>query len=165
MQRTVEEQQAAIREQQEHTIQLQQAIQAALVREARRSADPQKPVALPRFTTEADRGLTIREWDGALRYLDNDDEEMNLMVAVEVGVSQSYSSLQQAISWSMLSIMRMKKKPRRPIRQATDSCVRAPLDRWCKTGLVTWFGILEKVVIETFRCKGANCPPETVRMV
>ncbi|KAK9336715.1 hypothetical protein V1521DRAFT_462570 [Lipomyces starkeyi] len=87
----------------------------------------------------AGRGLTIRDWDGALRYLDNDDEEMNLMVAFEVGVSQSYRSRQEAISWSMFSIMRMKKKQRRPSSKSqmssVFSCVRAPLDRWCETGL------------------------------
>ncbi|KAK9336989.1 hypothetical protein LIPSTDRAFT_75595 [Lipomyces starkeyi NRRL Y-11557] len=48
----------------------------------------------------AGRGLTIREWDGALRYLVNDDEEKKLMVALEVGVSQSYRGLQESISWA-----------------------------------------------------------------
>ncbi|KAK9329570.1 hypothetical protein V1520DRAFT_342932 [Lipomyces starkeyi] len=52
----------------------------------------------------AGRGLTIREWDGALRYLVNDDEEKKLMVALEVGVSQSYRGLQESISWCVCAL-------------------------------------------------------------
>ncbi|ODQ69356.1 hypothetical protein LIPSTDRAFT_197555 [Lipomyces starkeyi NRRL Y-11557] len=44
MQRTVEEQQTTIREQQEHTIQLQQAVQAVLTREAAMPSDPPTPM-------------------------------------------------------------------------------------------------------------------------
>ncbi|KAK9364491.1 hypothetical protein V1509DRAFT_669314 [Lipomyces kononenkoae] len=136
----------------------------------------------------AGRGLTIREWDGALRYLDNDDEEMKLMVAFEVGVSQSYRSLQEAISWSVCELhcrlgiaMSLNEGTRgampevqyyaneeeatAAIQQATDELRlqlrQSPFGPLVRNG-VTWFGTLEKVVIETFRCEDANCPPGTV---
>ncbi|KAK9236360.1 hypothetical protein V1525DRAFT_220791 [Lipomyces kononenkoae] len=134
------------------------------------------------------RGLTIREWDGALRYLDKDDEEMKLMVAFEVGVSQSYRSLQEAITWSVCSLhcclgiaMCLNEGPRgampdvqyyenegeatAAIQQATEELRlelrQNPFGPLVRNG-VTWFGALEKVVIETFRCEDANCPPGTM---
>ncbi|KAK9239628.1 hypothetical protein V1525DRAFT_424583 [Lipomyces kononenkoae] len=126
------------------------------------------------------RGLTIREWDGALRYLDKDDEEMKLMVAFEVGLSQSYRSLQEAITWSVCAlhcclgiamclneglyyanegeataaIQRATAELRLQLRQN-------PFGPLVRNG-VTWFGALEKVVIEIFRCEDANCPPGTM---
>ncbi|KAK9331313.1 hypothetical protein V1520DRAFT_91421 [Lipomyces starkeyi] len=136
----------------------------------------------------AGRGLTIRDWDGALRYLDNDDEEMNLMVAFEVGVSQSYRSRQEAISWSVRALhcrlgiaMCLNEGPRdampdvqyyaneeeaaAAIQQVTDELRlqlrQSPFGPLVRNG-VTWFGTLEKVIIETFRCEDANCPPGTV---
>ncbi|KAK9334845.1 hypothetical protein LIPSTDRAFT_7027 [Lipomyces starkeyi NRRL Y-11557] len=41
-------------------------------------------------------GRTVREWDGAFSYLHNDD--LKNMIAIEVAVSQSYKSLQEARS-------------------------------------------------------------------
>ncbi|KAK9491018.1 hypothetical protein V1508DRAFT_399325 [Lipomyces doorenjongii] len=132
------------------------------------SEDIRRRVSQANYVTKhrrAGRGLTIREWDGALRYLDHDDQEMGLMVAFEVAVSQSYRSMQEAMSWSMFSIKRMKKKQRQPSSKpqmsSVFSSVGAPLDRWCETE-VPLFGTLEKVVIETFRCEDANCPSGTV---
>ncbi|KAK9350470.1 hypothetical protein V1523DRAFT_429017 [Lipomyces doorenjongii] len=136
----------------------------------------------------AGRGLTIRAWDGALRYLDHDDQEMSLMVAFEVAVSQSYRSMQEAISWSVCALhcrlgiaMCLNEGPRgampdvqyyaneeeaaAAIQQATDELRiqlrRSPFGPLVRNG-VTWFGTLEKVVIETFRCEDANCPSGTV---
>ncbi|KAK9427843.1 hypothetical protein V1505DRAFT_251413 [Lipomyces doorenjongii] len=136
----------------------------------------------------AGRGLTIRAWDGALRYLDHDDQEMSLMVAFEVAVSQSYRSMQEAISWSVCALhcrlgiaMCLNEGPRgampdvqyyaneeeaaAAIQQATDELRiqlrRSPFGPLVRNG-VTWFGTLEKGVIETFRCEDANCPSGTV---
>ncbi|KAK9252501.1 hypothetical protein V1507DRAFT_498618 [Lipomyces tetrasporus] len=134
------------------------------------------------------RGLTIREWDGGLRYMVNDDEEKKLMVAFEVGVSQSYRSLQEAISWCVCALhcrlaiaMCLDEGPRgaksdgqyyaneeeaaAAILQATNELRlqlrQNPFGPLVRNG-VTWFGTLEKVVIETFRCENANCPPGTL---
>ncbi|KAJ8103549.1 hypothetical protein POJ06DRAFT_298043 [Lipomyces tetrasporus] len=136
----------------------------------------------------AGRGLTIREWDGGLRYMVNDDEEKKLMVAFEVGVSQSYRSLQEAISWCVCALhcrlaiaMCLDEGPRgaksdgqyyaneeeaaAAILQATNELRlqlrQNPFGPLVRNG-VTWFGTLEKVVIETFRCENANCPPGTL---
>ncbi|KAK9352158.1 hypothetical protein V1523DRAFT_414708 [Lipomyces doorenjongii] len=52
--------------------------------------------------TDTRDGLTIREWDAAISYAFNDDE--TLMVAFEVGVSQTYNSLRAAISWCVCAL-------------------------------------------------------------
>ncbi|KAK9371744.1 uncharacterized protein V1513DRAFT_467308 [Lipomyces chichibuensis] len=46
--------------------------------------------------------LTSRAWDGALQY--REGTRLTLMIAVEVGVSQSYDSLRAAISWSVCAL-------------------------------------------------------------
>ncbi|KAK9340070.1 hypothetical protein V1521DRAFT_466441 [Lipomyces starkeyi] len=48
------------------------------------------------------RGHPTRSWDGALQY--REGRRLTLMIAVEVGVSQSYDSLQAAISWSVCAL-------------------------------------------------------------
>ncbi|KAK9316480.1 hypothetical protein V1524DRAFT_426736 [Lipomyces starkeyi] len=136
--------------------------------------------------TDGDDGLTIREWDGALSYVA--DGEWTLMVAFEVGVSQTYKSLRAAISWCVCALgchlgiaMHISEGERgeRPKVQyfATQQEARAAMQRsrdelrlqsrlhpfgplvW---NGVTWFGTLQKVVIETFRNENADCPPETL---
>ncbi|KAK9366785.1 hypothetical protein V1509DRAFT_628523 [Lipomyces kononenkoae] len=133
-----------------------------------------------------DDGLTIREWDGAISYVVNDDAK--LMVAFEVGVSQTYKSLQAAISWCVCSLhcrlgiaMYITEKDRgeRPTvrsyasRQEQGAAIqharselRLQLRRNPFGPLVwnniTWFGKLREVVIETFRNGNPNCPPEAV---
>ncbi|KAK9426895.1 hypothetical protein V1505DRAFT_120084 [Lipomyces doorenjongii] len=52
--------------------------------------------------TGGDDGLTIREWDDALSYVA--DGERTLMVAFEVGVSQTNKSLRAAISWCVCAL-------------------------------------------------------------
>ncbi|KAK9368098.1 hypothetical protein V1509DRAFT_624247 [Lipomyces kononenkoae] len=131
--------------------------------------------------------LTIREWDGALEYMD-DDKKLKTMVVFEVGVSQSYRSLQEAISWQVCSLhcrlgiaMYLHERPRRTnsyiqyyasedaavvaIQQAVDDLSiqvqehpYGPLER----NGVSWFGALEKVIIETFRCEAEHAPPGTL---
>ncbi|KAK9236568.1 hypothetical protein V1525DRAFT_212926 [Lipomyces kononenkoae] len=47
-------------------------------------------------------GRTRRGWDGAIIY--REGSRSTLMIAVEVGISQSYESLRTAISWSVLTL-------------------------------------------------------------
>ncbi|KAK9483076.1 hypothetical protein V1527DRAFT_297474 [Lipomyces starkeyi] len=133
-----------------------------------------------------DDGLTIREWDGAISYVVNDDPK--LMVAFEVGVSQTYKSLQAAISWCVCALhcrlgiaMNITEKDRgeRPTvkyyasRQEQGAVIQhartefrlqlrrnpfGPLE-WNN---IMWFGKLREVVIETFRNEDPNCPPEAL---
>ncbi|KAK9329335.1 hypothetical protein V1520DRAFT_174652 [Lipomyces starkeyi] len=53
-------------------------------------------------TTYAGDTATTRNWDGALRYRTTDG--YILMVAVEVGISQTYESLRAAISYSVCAL-------------------------------------------------------------
>ncbi|KAK9377528.1 uncharacterized protein V1513DRAFT_456367 [Lipomyces chichibuensis] len=160
---------------------LRGGISADIRRRVRQATDITK-------TSRAGRGLTIREWDGALRYLVNDDDEKNLMVAFEVGVSQSYRSLQEAISWCVCALhcrlgiaMCLNEGPRgaksdvqyfaneeeaaAAIQQARNELRHQlrqnPFGPLVRDG-ITWFGKLEKVVIEAFRCEDANCRPGTL---
>ncbi|KAK9243831.1 hypothetical protein V1506DRAFT_555120 [Lipomyces tetrasporus] len=107
---------------------------------------------------------------------------------IHVGVSQSYRSLQEAISWCVCALhcrlgiaMCLDEGPRgaksdvqyyaneeeaaAAILQATNELRlqlrQNPFGPLVRNG-VTWFGTLEKVVIETFRCENANCPPGTL---
>ncbi|KAK9236059.1 hypothetical protein V1525DRAFT_427389 [Lipomyces kononenkoae] len=131
--------------------------------------------------------LTVREWDGALEYMDV-DKKTKIMVVFEVGVSQSYRSLQQAISWQLCSLhcrlgiaMHLHEGPRgaspairyyaseeaaeEAIQQAVEDLSiqlqqhpYGPLER----NGVTWFGALEKVIVETFRCDVDNATQDTL---
>ncbi|KAK9371648.1 uncharacterized protein V1513DRAFT_455041 [Lipomyces chichibuensis] len=132
------------------------------------------------------RGLTTRAWDGALQY--REGSRLTLMIAVEVGVSQSYDSLQAAISWSVcalhcrlglaMSISEGSRGETPPMRyyasieeaeaaaeQSESDFQRqllqhpyGPLERYG----VTWFGKVRKVILETYRREDENCLPETL---
>ncbi|KAK9342919.1 hypothetical protein V1522DRAFT_460592 [Lipomyces starkeyi] len=103
--------------------------------------------------TDGDDGLTIREWD--------------------VGVSQTYKSLRAAISWCVCALgcrlgiaMHISEGERgeRPKRSRDVLRLQSrlhPFGPLVWNG-VTWFGTLQKVVIETFRNENADCPPETL---
>ncbi|KAK9349705.1 hypothetical protein V1523DRAFT_163964 [Lipomyces doorenjongii] len=52
--------------------------------------------------TTSTKGSTTRAWDSALLYTEDDDE--TLMIAVEVGFSQTYESLRAAISWCVCAL-------------------------------------------------------------
>ncbi|KAK9322342.1 hypothetical protein V1517DRAFT_367782 [Lipomyces orientalis] len=131
-------------------------------------------------------GLTTRAWDGALQY--REGEHLTLMIAVEVGVSQSYDSLRRAISWSVcalrcrlglaMSISEGRRGATPPMRyfasireadtaaeEAEDDfrhqlmqCPYGPLKR---EG-VTWFGKVRRVILETYRKPDEDCTSETV---
>ncbi|KAK9326482.1 hypothetical protein V1520DRAFT_351272 [Lipomyces starkeyi] len=53
-------------------------------------------------TQDTGRGRTTREWDTALYF--QEGRHATLMIAVEVAVSQSHTSLQRAISWSICAL-------------------------------------------------------------
>ncbi|KAK9431643.1 hypothetical protein V1505DRAFT_290078, partial [Lipomyces doorenjongii] len=130
---------------------------------------------------------TTREWDTALSYTDNDDNDM-LMIAIEVGVSQSYESLRAAISWSVCALhcrlgiaMSINEGSRgekptiryydsdsdiddaieRIRREFRDQLAQNPYGPLVNDG-VTWFGRVGSVVLETFRCPDEDCDQETL---
>ncbi|KAK9239641.1 hypothetical protein V1525DRAFT_424372 [Lipomyces kononenkoae] len=132
------------------------------------------------------RGLTTRAWDGALQY--RNGSRLTLMIAVEVGVSQSYRSLQAAISWSVCALrcrlglaMSISERSRgetprmryyasieeaeTAAQESEDDFQRqllqhpyGPLERYG----VTWFGKVRQVILETYRNEDENCLPETL---
>ncbi|KAK9236554.1 hypothetical protein V1525DRAFT_426991 [Lipomyces kononenkoae] len=130
--------------------------------------------------------LTTRAWDGALQY--RDGSRLTLMVAVEVGVSQSYRSLQAAVSWSVCALrcrlglaMSISEGNRgetphmryyASIEEAEAAAQESendfqrqllqhpygPLERYG----VIWFGKVRQVILETYRSEDDNCLPETL---
>ncbi|KAK9323050.1 hypothetical protein V1517DRAFT_352532 [Lipomyces orientalis] len=121
------------------------------------------------------RGLTTRAADGTLRY--REGNRSTLMIAVEVGVSQSYDSLRAAISWSVcalccrlglaMSISEGSRGERPHIRyyasieeanaaaeEAEDEfrqqLLQHPYGPLIRYG-ATWFGRVRQVVLETYR--------------
>ncbi|KAK9324694.1 hypothetical protein V1517DRAFT_351171 [Lipomyces orientalis] len=136
--------------------------------------------------TDTRDGLTIREWDAAIRYVVNDEE--TLMVAFEIGVSQTYGNLRAAISWCVcalhcrlgiaMNIVEKNRGERASVRFYTCEQERNAIIQQARDELrlqlrqhpfgplewnnITWFGKLRKVVIETFRNEDPNCPPGTL---
>ncbi|KAK9365641.1 hypothetical protein V1509DRAFT_632642 [Lipomyces kononenkoae] len=131
-------------------------------------------------------GRTRRGWDGAIIYLEG--SRSTLMIAVEVGISQSYESLRAAISWSVLILrcrlglaMCINEQDRGatpPIRYyqsdeeaeaVADSAEQAFRDQlmlhpygpleW--DGHI-WFGSIRRVILETSRFPDDGCPSETI---
>ncbi|KAK9371588.1 uncharacterized protein V1513DRAFT_421902 [Lipomyces chichibuensis] len=121
------------------------------------------------------RGLTTRAADGTLRY--HEGNRSTLMIAVEVGVSQSYDSLRAAISWSVcalrcrlgiaMSISEGSRGQKPQIRYyasieeinaaagEAEVVFRQQLLQYPYGPLVrygaTWFGRVRQVVLETYR--------------
>ncbi|KAK9311681.1 hypothetical protein V1524DRAFT_473187 [Lipomyces starkeyi] len=119
-------------------------------------------------TQATSHGLTTRAWDTALSYTDNDDNDM-LMIAIEVGVSQSYESLRAAISCrgekptiryydSASDFDDAMEQIRRKFR---DQLIQNPYGPLVNDG-VTWFGRVGSVVLQTFRCPDEDCAKETL---
>ncbi|KAK9490953.1 hypothetical protein V1508DRAFT_457419 [Lipomyces doorenjongii] len=100
---------------------------------------------------------TTRAWDSALLYTEDDDE--TLMIAVEVGFSQTYESLRAAISWCVCALrcrlgiaMSIHEEKRRcrakeAFRRQIVDCPFGPLV-W--NGM-SWMGKISSVEIQTFR--------------
>ncbi|KAK9327470.1 hypothetical protein V1520DRAFT_46523 [Lipomyces starkeyi] len=132
------------------------------------------------------RGLTTRAWDGALQY--REGVRLTLMIAVEVGVSQSYDSLRAAISWSVCALrcrlglaMSISEGSRgetprmryyASIEEANAAAGEAeedfnrqltqhPYGPLVRFG-VTWFGRVRHVVLESYRQRDEESMPETL---
>ncbi|KAK9334226.1 hypothetical protein V1521DRAFT_471722, partial [Lipomyces starkeyi] len=132
------------------------------------------------------RGLTTRAWDGALQY--REGVRLTLMIAVEVGVSQSYDSLRAAISWSVcamhcclglaMSISEGSRGGAPPMRYYAsieeanvavveaeddfqDQLMQRPYGPLVRYG-VTWFGGVRSVILETYRQPREDFTPETL---
>ncbi|KAK9236408.1 hypothetical protein V1525DRAFT_346155 [Lipomyces kononenkoae] len=131
------------------------------------------------------RGLTTRAWDGALLYREGD--RLILMIAVEVGVSQSYDSL-RAISWSVcalrcrlglsMSISESSRRTMPSVRYYTSDeeayaiieeaendfrsqLVQHPYGPLQRDG-ITWFGTVRRVILEAYRRQDEDCGPDTI---
>ncbi|KAK9311048.1 hypothetical protein V1524DRAFT_371789, partial [Lipomyces starkeyi] len=132
------------------------------------------------------RGLTTRAWDGALQY--REEMRLTLMIAVEVGVSQSYDSLRAAISWSVCALrcrlglaMSISEGTRGEapsmryyasieeanfaVEEAEDDfqgqVMQRPYGPLVQYG-VTWFGMVRSVILETYRQPREDFTPETL---
>ncbi|KAK9326780.1 hypothetical protein V1520DRAFT_358640 [Lipomyces starkeyi] len=132
------------------------------------------------------RGRTTRGWDGVIEY--QEPNRSSLMIAVEVGVSQSYESLRAAISWSVCAlhcrlgiVICIREQGRRqtphPLQYSSIQVENAAVDEaeqdfrrqlmerpygpLVRDG-VTWFGRIKRVVLETYRIPDEDVLPETL---
>ncbi|KAK9235930.1 hypothetical protein V1525DRAFT_239469 [Lipomyces kononenkoae] len=131
------------------------------------------------------RGLTTREWDGAITY--RDGNRNLLMIVVEVGVSQAYESLRAAISWSLCALhcrlgiamnIRERRRGQTPrlyysslaeeiaaVAEAEEDfraqLIEHPYGPLVRDG-VTWFGRISQVILETYRLQNEDLPPGTL---
>ncbi|KAK9372095.1 uncharacterized protein V1513DRAFT_453387 [Lipomyces chichibuensis] len=143
-------------------------------------------------TTDTGAMPTTRDWDGAIRYLTTEEEtgpSHMLMIAVEVVFAQTYASLRAAISYSVCALRcrvgiamcinegDRGKRPsskyyatieeKRAAIQDVERALRSQLQTNpfgpLKVGNDTWFGKVEKVVLETYRLQNeATPPPDTL---
>ncbi|KAK9311690.1 hypothetical protein V1524DRAFT_473177 [Lipomyces starkeyi] len=114
------------------------------------------------------RGRTTRGWDGVILY--QGPNSSSLMIAVEVGVSQSYESLRAAIAWSVCAlhcrlgiVMGIREQGRGQTPDPPQYSfieVEMLLDRTDRG--VTWFGRIKRVVLETYRIPDEDVLPETL---
>ncbi|KAK9238999.1 hypothetical protein V1525DRAFT_340408 [Lipomyces kononenkoae] len=137
-------------------------------------------------TTRTGDTITTRNWDGALQYRISGD--YTLMVAVEVGMTQTYRSLRAAISYSVCALhcrlgiaMSINERSRgtiAPIQyystmQEWDTAVQHaerglrvellsnPYGPLAANGFI-WYGRVGSVVVETYRQEEETCPPDTI---
>ncbi|KAK9318863.1 hypothetical protein V1517DRAFT_370141 [Lipomyces orientalis] len=125
------------------------------------------------------RGRTTRRWDGVI--LCQEPNRSSLIVAVEVGVSQSYESLRAAISWSVcalhcrLGIVRWHgpDPPQHSSIQVENAAVdeseaeqdfrrqltERPYGPLVRDG-VAGFGRIKRVALETYRISDEDVLPE-----
>ncbi|KAK9246680.1 hypothetical protein V1506DRAFT_552914 [Lipomyces tetrasporus] len=129
---------------------------------------------------------TTRNWDGALQYRTADG--LTLMVAVEVGLTQSHASLRATISFSVCALRcrvgiamcisvggRGKRPPtkyyatleeKRAAIQEVEHVLRPQLRTNSfgplRIGEDTWFGKGTTVVLETYRLEDETSQPDTL---
>ncbi|KAK9235753.1 hypothetical protein V1525DRAFT_347657 [Lipomyces kononenkoae] len=139
------------------------------------------------FTQDSGQGRTTREWDTALYF--RQGTSFTLMIAVEVAVSQSHTSLQRAISWSICALdcplgitLSITELRRQPVAIRTMCCsslgeaksIMAEYEAEFQTQLgshpygplehdgVVWFGNVRRVLLETYRKPEDECSPDTL---
>ncbi|KAJ8096578.1 hypothetical protein POJ06DRAFT_297833 [Lipomyces tetrasporus] len=132
------------------------------------------------------RGRTTTGWDGAMLY--REGNRTTLMIAVEVGVSQSYESLRAAISWCVCALHchlgiamcireqgrgEVPDRPQYPSIQDENAAVdeaeedfrrqltERPYGPLVRDG-VTWFGRVQRVVLETYRAPDESITERTI---
>ncbi|KAK9365187.1 hypothetical protein V1509DRAFT_655677 [Lipomyces kononenkoae] len=132
-------------------------------------------ISTERTNTRGGDTSTTRNWDGALIY--RAPEGKTLMVAVEVGLSQTYESLKAAISFSVCAlrcrvgiVMSINEGHRCsvPTRLAAIQEIEHDLDSQLQPSPFgplrikeeIWFGRIAKVVLETYRLDDEPSPPD-----
>ncbi|KAK9238120.1 hypothetical protein V1525DRAFT_449959 [Lipomyces kononenkoae] len=120
-------------------------------------------------TRSTNRGRTTRAWDGALIYSEGTRE--TLMISVEIGVSQSYSSLRAAISWSMcalgcrlglaLCISEGDRGDIPPIQAFRDQLMHRPYGP-LESDCFVWFGNVKEVILDVYRRQDDDYQPGTL---
>ncbi|KAK9365081.1 hypothetical protein V1509DRAFT_650004 [Lipomyces kononenkoae] len=139
------------------------------------------------FTQDSGQGRTTREWDTALYF--RQGTSFTLMIAVEVAVSQSHTSLQRAISWSIcaldcplgitLSITELRRQPGAirtmyfsSLGEAKSIMAEYEAEFQRQLGShpygplehdgVVWFGNVRRVLLDTYRKPEDDCSPDTL---
>ncbi|KAK9365999.1 hypothetical protein V1509DRAFT_655073 [Lipomyces kononenkoae] len=168
-----------IQEWQVHCFKMNSGISSTIRRNLRYDSDSSR-------RKNSSSGLTTRAWDAALQYREGD--RLIPMIAVGVGVSQSYDSLRAAISWSVcalrcrlglsMSISERSRATPPDIRHyAFDGEVYAiiedaetdfrsqlmqhPYGPLQRDGII-WFGTARRVVLDVYRRQDEDCGPETI---
>ncbi|KAK9343930.1 hypothetical protein V1522DRAFT_437783 [Lipomyces starkeyi] len=100
-------------------------------------------------------GRTVREWDGAFRYLYEAISWWVCALHFRLGIAMGLTEGRRGT----------RPKMEAAIQQARDDLrvqlQEHPFGPLVRNG-VTWFGTLERVVIEVFRCEDPNCAPDTL---
>ncbi|KAK9481958.1 hypothetical protein V1527DRAFT_486143 [Lipomyces starkeyi] len=143
-----------------------------------------------RLTRDDSRDTDQKPWayDEGMGHRVTDNDDNLLMIAIEVGVSQSYESLRAAISWSVcalhcrlgfaMSINEGSRGEKPTIRyyvsvsdfdDAMEQIRRKFRDQLTQNTYgplvndgVTWFSRVRSVVLQTFRCQDEDCAKETL---
>ncbi|KAK9427052.1 hypothetical protein V1505DRAFT_318205 [Lipomyces doorenjongii] len=143
-----------------------------------------------RNTEDTGDTSTTRNWDGALRYLTEEETgpSHTLMIAVEVGLAQTHACLRAAISFSVCALRcrvgiamcitegnrgtrpspkyyttpEEKKAAVQEAEHVLRSQRRAYPFGPLKIGEDTWFGKITSVVLETYRLEDETSPPDTL---
>ncbi|KAK9245975.1 hypothetical protein V1506DRAFT_575861 [Lipomyces tetrasporus] len=132
------------------------------------------------------RHIHNKNWDGALKYLTSEGE--TFMVAVKVGLSQTYASLRAAISFSVCALRCRvgialcinegnrgttpttryygTREEKRAAIQEVERILRSQLQTNpfgpLNIGEDTWFGEVASVVLEIYRLEDETLAPETL---
>ncbi|KAJ8096518.1 hypothetical protein POJ06DRAFT_287420 [Lipomyces tetrasporus] len=128
-----------------------------------------------RNTEDTGDTSTTRNWDGALRYLTEEETGPShiLMIAIEVGLAQTHASLRAAISFSVWNHgtgpspkYYTAPEEKRAAVQEAEHVIRSQLRAYpfgpLKIAEDTWFGKITSVVLETYRLEDETQSPDTL---